>query len=645
VLNVATAVPDDPTSLIITTNISASRADLTWTDNTLDLADNRETGFMIQRRPSTSGGTGTWTTLATTVPNQNSYSDFTIQAGVAYEYQVYAYNQAGSSVKSAGGTLNGPAAVVVSGSVYTLDPVTNANVPLAGVIINFVDASSTLVSTTTLPDGSYAISSLASGWTGTITAVKTGFSFSPATIAVAALTAALPGQNFLARPAMITIQGKVGSIPTGVAVTMNSNAGDTATVATDGTYTLTVANPFTGKVFPTATGLVFTPVNRPITGASTNLTGQDFTAQVQITSAINYVLGGLPLTGVKLTATSNVTGILPVVATEGPTGFYTLTLPTGWTGTVTPSLIGYVFTPASLVVAGPLNASLRQDFTYVPGVEVSGQIYVSSIPIAPLPGLTVTFSNGGGTVTTDANGNYINFVPRGWTGTVTPSGADAKGNVYAFNPLTRNFTNVTTVQTGRNFVVSSTVVLSGIIYSGTTPLNGVTVTLNNGGGTFVTGTAINGVVTPGYYQITLNSGWTGTVTPTARGRIFNPTSIVQQLTVDTTLNFYTYQSITGQARVRVNGTNYGVPGVTITATGSGSALNATATTTANGNFTLLVLTGWTGAITASGGTNPVTTLPITIWNPTAGFVYSATPLAGQFLPVTTNVTGLRFTGQ
>ena len=115
--------------------------------------------------------------------------------------------------------------------------------------------------------------------------------------------------------------------------------------------------------------------------------------------------------------------------------------------------------------------------------------------------------------------------------------------------------------------------------------------------------------------------------------------------VDTTLNFYTYQSITGQARVRVNGTNYGVPGATITATGSGGALNATATTNATGNFTLLVLTGWTGAITASGGTNPVTTLPITIWNPTAGFVYSATPLAGQFLPVTTNVTGLRFTGQ
>ena len=86
----------------------------------------------------------------------------------------------------------------------------------------------------------------------------------------------------------------------------------------------------------------------------------------------------------------------------------------------------------------------------------------------------------------------------------------------------------------------------------------------------------------------------------------------------------------------IRDSNYGVPGVTITATGSGPSATVTATTNATGNYTLLVLTGWTGTITAGPGTNPATLATITTWTP-ANFTYTT--------PVTANITGLRFTGQ
>ena len=57
---------------------------------------------------------------------------------------------------------------------------------------------------------------------------------------------------------------------------------------------------------------------------------------------------------------------------------------------------------------------------------------------AGTPGVLLSFSNGGGTVTTGSNGYYVLAVPAGWTGTVTPSKAGS-----AFTPANRSYTNVT----------------------------------------------------------------------------------------------------------------------------------------------------------------------------------------------------------
>ena len=160
------------------------------------------------------------------------------------------------------------------------------------------------------------------------------------------------------------------------------------------------------------------------------------------------------------------------------------------------------------------------------------------------------------------------------------------------------------------------VVVSGQVTSAGTPLAGARVSFSN----------VGSVTTDanGNYQMTINSGWTGTVTPTMRGRIFAPTSL-SLANVTTNLpnqNFSTVQSISGRVRNRVNGQWVGTPGITMTLSNG-----ATAVTDANGRYTLQAPSGWSGTLTPSGGT------------------WVFTPATLTYTNLLTNPTGQNFTAQ
>jgi len=602
VLNVAKTKPAAATLLSAALS-NPTRAELAWTDNATD-----ETGTTIQRRsPATqAAAAGDWITLGAVVPNVRSYSDLTLTPSASYEYQVIAYNQAGDAAPSNTEGVNTAAPVLVSGSVYTFDGV--SNLPLANVTITFSSGPSPV---TTDAAGNYT-ASVPANWTGSITPSLAAYAFTPASISIAtALTANLTGQNFLARPATLTISGIVANVPAATPATVTAFDGIntvSTTVAVGGAYSLTLPNPYTGTLTPTGTGLVFSPASRTYTAVSGNQATQNFSAAVQITGTA-LLNGVTPMSGVTLSYAGGST-------TTAIDGSYTITQTPGWTGTVTPFKTGYFFTPVSTSYAS-LNASTVSNYTAVAGVEIAGQAYIPGTPIAPLAGVTVSFLTGGtvnaGSAVTDASGFYYMFVPSGWSGT-----ASASLPTYVFAPVNRNFTNVTTTQTGRNFVATAVVTYSGHVASGATSLAGVRVTFSNGGGAVSVTTDASG-----NYTITLNSGWTGTITPTLRGYTFSPASVVvtTPVTVASVQNFNTVQTITGRARLLA--TLAGVPGVTITLSTGG-----TATTDANGNFTLRVPTGWTGSLSASDG-------GVHTWNP-ASFSYST---------LATNVTGLRFNGQ
>ncbi len=124
------------------------------------------------------------------------------------------------------------------------------------------------------------------------------------------------------------------------------------------------------------------------------------------------------------------------------TGNYTATVPSGFSGTVTPTKAGYAFTPASRTYNNVASNQTGQNYTASSGAfTISGRVTAG---ISSLQG--VTLSGLPGDPVTDATGNYTATVPSGFSGTVTPTKAG-----YAFTPTSRTYTNITSNQTSQNY--------------------------------------------------------------------------------------------------------------------------------------------------------------------------------------------------
>lgn len=144
--------------------------------------------------------------------------------------------------------------------------------------------------------------------------------------------------------------------------------------------------------------------------------------------------------------------------------------------------------------------------------EISGYIRTSSG--RGIQDVRVTFDNIGST-TTKQNGYYSKGIPKGWSGTVTPT-----KNGYTFEPASRSYNNLESNLSGQNFTGSATappnIAVSGHVRTSQgVGIKDVVLTFGNGGGTARTDSS-------GYYDHSLDSGWSGTVTPTKSGHSFMP---------------------------------------------------------------------------------------------------------------------------
>ncbi len=89
---------------------------------------------------------------------------------------------------------------------------------------------------------------------------------------------------------------------------------------------------------------------------------------------------------------------------------------------------------------GPYSSSISVYVTSPPDPYISGRITESDG--TPVSGVSVSFNNGGGSDTTDSNGNYSEQVPYGWSGTQSYSKSG-----YSFSPGSVSWNNVTSDQT------------------------------------------------------------------------------------------------------------------------------------------------------------------------------------------------------
>jgi hypothetical protein len=136
--------PAIPSNLAAST-VSQTQIRLTWQDNAGD-----ENGYLIYRTPN---GMGLWTEVATTGPNQATYTDSNLSPGTFYNYKIRSYNAVGKSPQSNVTTGNTMASVPSGGQVQwserfggsggeagtavTVDD--SGNILIAGIVTGAVD--------------------------------------------------------------------------------------------------------------------------------------------------------------------------------------------------------------------------------------------------------------------------------------------------------------------------------------------------------------------------------------------------------------------------------------------------------------------------------------------------------------------------
>ncbi len=192
------------------------------------------------------------------------------------------------------------------------------------------------------------------------------------------------------------------------------------------------------------------------------------------------------------------------MVTSDDSGNYSFSAPYNWTGMVTAFKAGYRFTPEERSYSNVQSDQLNQDFTPARLYTISGNVGVG--------GATLSYEDGGfiRSVGTYSNGDYSIQVPEHWTGTITPSKTD-----YVFEPASRSYLDVQEEQPLQNYVATQTrFTISGNVRHG-----GVTLS-------YMEGDILKTVVSDssGNYFLKVDTGWSGTVTPSKAGVIFDPIS-------------------------------------------------------------------------------------------------------------------------
>jgi hypothetical protein len=139
-----------------------------------------------------------------------------------------------------------------------------------------------------------------------------------------------------------------GSPLVGAAFTA-TNGGICTTSDALGQYSCKVPQGWSGSVSGALSGYSLTPASRSYSSVTAHITAQNYTAA----TVTEYQLSGtVTLNGTGLAAVSFTAAGGASCSTSNASGQYACTLPLGWTGTLTPSLSGYVFTPDRAVLHG-----------------------------------------------------------------------------------------------------------------------------------------------------------------------------------------------------------------------------------------------------------------------------------------------------
>ena len=280
---------------------------------------------------------------------------------------------------------------------------------------------------------------------------------------------------------------------------------------------------------------------------------------------ISTISGSIGIDGVTITGLP----CDPVVTSGG--GLYSAIVSNGWSGTVTPTKVGYTFDPASRMYSDVTTDQANQDYTPI------GTFYTISGRVGNLDGITM-----GGVpefqLKTSGGGLYSSTVGHGWSGTVGPIDYS---NTYRFDPASRVYPDVTSDRLNQDYTPILVHTISGKVRDpelGWAGIEGVT----------MSGLPGNPVTnSQGSYSDKVDDGWSGTVTPTKVGYTFDTTSLEYVNITETLWN----QNYAGTVNTYTISGSVGIDGVTM------SGLPGDPVSSSGGLYSATVDYDWSGTVT------------------------------------------------
>jgi lysophospholipase L1-like esterase len=221
--------------------------------------------------------------------------------------------------------------------------------------------------------------------------------------------------------------------------------------------------------------------------------------------------GNTPVEGMFIRSDNN-----DVNAVTDANGFYELQVNYDWSGVATPQKNGYIFEPNGYVYSNVNQDLTNRDYIAAPKTFMIAGFVFEQNSITPISGVNVSADNGGGSAITDANGYYEIVVDFNWSGNVTP-GKYAHG----FEPNSKHYKNV-----NHNYAADQNysgteydLRIYGYVRNGcNVPIEGVQVDATDG--------AISDATdSNGFYEVWVDAGWSGTVTPAKKNYTFVPTLV------------------------------------------------------------------------------------------------------------------------
>lgn len=386
----------------------------------------------------------------------------------------------------------------ISGQVLNAsgDPIAEAAIRSGGDIVATTDGA-----------GQYAIS-LESGWSGALAPEKTGFVFAPPERDFAGLSADKTDQDFVGEKVTYTISGSVRDADGGLSgVVIRSSDGDSVETDAQGAYSIPVPFGWSGVLTPEKKGFSFTPKQRSYSGVETLETGQDYSAALS-----HYKISGqvLDTSGRGIEGVGIFFGDEKLAATDDE-GNFAFSVPSGWSGDMTPVKTGYSFTPTIQTCEDIMSD--KSDIAF----QGRKQTYailgrVQDVVGSGVPDVQI-LSDGQRLGTTESDGSFSLELEAGWSGTLTPS---KEG--FDFEPPSRTVTELNGSLPGQDFTAAiKKYVISGrILTPGGNPVPEVHMSGVNGPMVVTDST--------GRFSLSVNYGWDGVLTPEKKHFTFTPTN-------------------------------------------------------------------------------------------------------------------------